>query len=196
MALCVIVPADVLRLHHSGFERTYEKYLGFLMRESEKKATNGVIWYILGVIWVLSLYPLDIAVVSILILSWADTAASTIGRLWGRYTPRLPARVPILGLPLAPRKSVAGFIAGSVTGALITAGFWGGLSTLGNIQPVWSWNSGITGTGVLAGWMGLGIISVVAGVISGVAEALDLGSLDDNLTLPIISVKDASDDKP
>ncbi|KAF7792227.1 hypothetical protein EIP86_003261 [Pleurotus ostreatoroseus] len=182
-----IAPADVLRLNHSGFERFYEKCLGFLMRESEKKSTNGVIWYIIGVIWVLGLYPLDVAVVSILVLSWADTAASTIGRLWGRYTPRLPARLPILGLPLAPRKSVAGFIAGSVTGAVITAGFWGALSTVGNITPIWSWAGGVTGTGVLTGWVGLGIISVVNGIISGVSEALDLGSLDDNLTLPIIS---------
>ena len=83
MALGIIIPADVLRLNHTGFERVYEKVLGFLMRESEKvravlslsphaaltamqKATNGVIWYIIGVIWVLALYPLDVAVVSIL----------------------------------------------------------------------------------------------------------------------------------
>ena len=88
VALAVIVPADYLRLHHAGFEKIYERCLGFLMRESEKvnrlskqlyflryltqtlisfqKSTNGVIWYIIGVIWVLSLYPLDVAVVSIL----------------------------------------------------------------------------------------------------------------------------------
>jgi len=35
--------------------------------------------------------------------------------------------------------------------------------------------------------MGLGIIGVFAGLVSGVAEALDLGSVDDNLSLPIIS---------
>jgi diacylglycerol kinase (CTP) len=61
------------------------------------------------------------------------------------------------------------------------------------------------------GWLGLGVLGVVAGLVAGVAEALgtltfflvipvvmvvlttrcvmfiDLGSLDDNLTLPIIS---------
>ena len=31
-----------------------------------KKSTNGVIWYILGVVLVLVFFPLDIAVVSIL----------------------------------------------------------------------------------------------------------------------------------
>ena len=35
-ALAVIVPADVLRLNNTTFERVYERCLGFLMRESEK----------------------------------------------------------------------------------------------------------------------------------------------------------------
>jgi len=197
MALAIIVPADFLRLKHSGFERVYERFLGFLMRESEKKSTNGVIWYIMGVIFVLAFYPLDVAVVAILILSWADTAASTIGRLFGRLTPPLPARVPLLGLPFAPRKSLAGFIAGSLAGASIVAGFWGWISPMGNVQPLWHWDSGVVypladgsgtvGSSFMGGWTGLGVMSVVGGVVSGVAEALDLGSLDDNLTLPIIS---------
>ena len=200
---------------------------GYLCSCYHQKSTNGVIWYILGVLWVLAFYPLDVAVVSILMcvlcrelsivdiptliftfvpsLSWADTAASTIGRMWGRYTPRLPARLPVLGLPFAPRKSLAGFIAGSVTGALITAGFWGWLGPLGSAAPVWSWESGVAGTGVLSGGLGLSMIGLVGGLIAGVSEALgtslhfiftswclltrlvDVGSLDDNLTLPIVS---------
>lgn len=36
MALCVIVPADLLRFSSKRFARTYETYLGFLMRESER----------------------------------------------------------------------------------------------------------------------------------------------------------------
>jgi diacylglycerol kinase (CTP) len=35
-AMLVIVPADILRLNYPSFERTYEKVLGFLMRENEK----------------------------------------------------------------------------------------------------------------------------------------------------------------
>ncbi|KAJ3492036.1 hypothetical protein NLI96_g330 [Meripilus lineatus] len=131
LALAVIVPADILRLNFPWFERIYERCLGFLMRESEKKSTNGVIWYIIGVVFVLALYPLDVAIVSILILSWADTAASTFGRMFGRYTPPLPRRVPILGIPFAPRKSLAGFIAGSLAGAAVAAGFWGWIARWG-----------------------------------------------------------------
>lgn len=110
-------------------------------------------------------------------LSWADTAASTIGRLWGRLTPPLPHRVPLLGLPFAPRKSVAGFLAGSVVGASIAAGFWGWVAPFGNIQPVWQWSSGVPPSpsdsgSFMSGWLGLGVISVVSGAVSGIAEAL------------------------
>lgn len=35
-AMLIIIPADILRLNYTPFERTYEKFLGFLMRESEK----------------------------------------------------------------------------------------------------------------------------------------------------------------
>ncbi|KAI0923066.1 hypothetical protein AcV5_009890 [Taiwanofungus camphoratus] len=135
--LAVIAPLDILRFRSPGFERLYERCVGFLMRESEKTSTNGVIWYLIGVIFVLAVYPIDIAVVSILILSWADTAASTIGRLWGSLTPPLPRRIPILNIPLAPRKSLAGFLAASVTGACIAVGFWGWLVPLCNTESSW-----------------------------------------------------------
>ncbi|KAF8653635.1 hypothetical protein AX16_003787 [Volvariella volvacea WC 439] len=208
-ALLVIVPADILRLSYPPFERLYERVLGFLMRESEKKTTNGVIWYILGVNFALTFYPLDVATVSILILSWADTAASTFGRMFGSRTPRLPRRLPFLRLPLAPRKSLAGFIAASVTGACIAAGFWGCLLPYRTGSDItWSWSQGARAVSTpgwmqalggatvghslhrgipTGGWLGLTAVSAVAGLVSGVAEALDLGSLDDNLTLPIIS---------
>lgn len=84
--LAVIAPLDILRFRSPGFERLYERCVGFLMRESEKvcffclgvlkgkdslcrsqqTSTNGVIWYLIGVIFVLAVYPIDIAVVSIL----------------------------------------------------------------------------------------------------------------------------------
>jgi diacylglycerol kinase (CTP) len=35
-ALAIIIPADLLRFRSRQFERTYERALGFLMRESEK----------------------------------------------------------------------------------------------------------------------------------------------------------------
>jgi len=207
-SLCIIVPTDIIRLNSPTFARIYERYLGFLMRDSEKTKSNGVIWYLIGVIWALTLYPIDIAILAVLLLSWADTAASTFGRLWGRYTPPLPRR--LLGLPLAPRKSFAGFTAAALTGAAITAGFWVFITpAFDPSQASWSLEQGVRalgfdntalGSAVRAalrdsglkavhngGWAGLALVSSVAGLVTAVAEALDLGALDDNLTLPIIS---------
>ncbi|KAF9443333.1 hypothetical protein P691DRAFT_738019 [Macrolepiota fuliginosa MF-IS2] len=198
-SLCIIVPADVLRLRSPRFERIYERFLGFLMRESEKTSTNGVIWYILGALLALTFYPADIAVIAIIILSWADTAASTIGRFYGPSSRRLPTHIPFLRIPLAPRKSMAGFVAACLTGGMIAIGFWALIAPVrfAGRDVSWDFVKGVRlglGSGVgngsegfLGGWVGLGVIGVVAGLVSGVAEAMDLGSWDDNLTLPVIS---------
>ncbi|KAI0301288.1 hypothetical protein BC826DRAFT_1101912 [Russula brevipes] len=203
-AMLIIVPADILRLNYPPFERTYERVLGSLMRESEKKHTNGVIWYIIGVVVVLSLYPRDVAPLL------GGHRRFNIWPLMGSRTPPLPSRIPILGLPLAPRKSLAGFLAASITGAVIVFSFWSWLVPLvGGAGPAWDWTRGVSGPGIdhsrlgqsvkamlgvagfdglpTGGWMGLAIISVVSGLVTGIAEALDLGDLDDNLTLPILS---------
>ncbi|KAJ3566192.1 hypothetical protein NP233_g7151 [Leucocoprinus birnbaumii] len=184
-SLCIIVPADLLRLRSPSFERLYERVLGFLMRESEKSSTNGVIWYILGVNFALQFYPRDVATVAILILSWADTAASTIGRLYGPSSPRLPShlciphpKLPIIKIPLAPRKSYAGFIAASLTGAMIAVGFWAWIAPMrfNGREVSWDFVRGVTSAGAegraLSEWWGLGVIGVVAGLVSGVAEAM------------------------
>ena len=132
----------------------------------------------------LFLHILNIAHVAFPSLSWADTAASTIGRLFGSYTPKLPSRVPFLRLPLAPRKSLAGFLAASVTGACIAFGFWGWIAGMrnGGRDVTWSWDGGVRGYAEAknSAKLGLGaggplellVIAIVAGVVSGVAEAL------------------------
>lgn len=115
-----------------------------------------------------------ILMLTIYSLAFADTAASTIGRLWGYLTPPLPRRIPIIGLPLAPRKSVAGFIAASLSGAAVVAGFWGWAVSMGVAEPLWTWDAGLVEakSTLLCGWAGLSAISLVGGLISGVAEAL------------------------
>ena len=128
-------------------------------------------------------------------LSWADTAASTFGRLWGSRTPPLPSHVPILGLPLAPRKSLAGFLAAFVTGTAIVFSFWSWfVPAVSGIDPTWDWTRGVSGSGVdgsslgegvravlhgvgldglpTGGMVGLAIISVFSGLVTGIAEAL------------------------
>ncbi|KAG8917950.1 hypothetical protein FRC02_002763 [Tulasnella sp. 418] len=54
-------------------------------------------------------------------------------------------------------------------------------------QVAWKWSSSEGVAGVSGGWLSLIVVSVVTGLISGLTEALDLGDVDDNLSLPIIS---------
>ncbi|PWN42484.1 hypothetical protein IE81DRAFT_366599 [Ceraceosorus guamensis] len=117
--LSVVVTADVIRLNYPPFETLYEQVLGFLMREAEKTRVNGVVPFLVGVISVLHFFPEDIACVSIMMLSWADTAASTFGRLYGARTPPLPSP------PFASRKSSAGFLAAVLVGTTAAFVFWG-----------------------------------------------------------------------
>jgi diacylglycerol kinase (CTP) len=66
IGLVSVLTLDFFRLKYPGFAEVWENYFGFLMRESERDQINGVVWYLIGVIFVLTLYPRDVAVVSIL----------------------------------------------------------------------------------------------------------------------------------
>ncbi len=150
---------------------------------SEVRGWNGVVWYLVGSIAVLSLFPKDISSLSILLLSWCDTAASTVGRIWGRYTPQVRRG-----------KSLAGCLASFAVGAITAAVFWG--LVVPN-TPNWAndaayplmWNErlGIEGVGEVTGGWALAMMSVVTGVIASVSEALDCFGLDDNVVIPVVS---------
>lgn len=89
----------------------------------------------------LTLYPRDIACLSISILAICDTAASVFGRLFGRYTPRLP----FSGTLFSPRKSLAGTLAACLFGFGTAWIFWTKLSTLGDEGDL-SWVPGRIGS--------------------------------------------------
>ena len=193
--LAMLIPialTDVIRHRYWQVNRFYIRCLGALMRESEVDGWNGVISYLLGAWIVLRFFPKDIGGISVLLLSWCDTAASTFGRLYGHRTWRV-----------RKGKSLAGSIAAVVTGVLTAAMFWGWLG------PLYSeYNTGVNAfayQGVLAlparareslglsfeqssltGYWALGAMSLVAGLVASASEALDLFGWDDNLTIPVL----------
>lgn len=200
-ALIPIASIDILRHQSTAVNKIYIQCVGALMRETEVTGYNGTIWYLLGVYLVLRFFPKDIGVMGVLLLSWCDTAASTFGRLWGRYTPQL-----------RQGKSVAGTLAAWSAGVLSACFFWGVMSrfygpfpndpenpltftgTL-HLVPVFLRNSldwagvspavanNLTVTGPLA----LGIVSVWTGIVAAGSELVDFFNLDDNLTIPLLS---------
>ena len=181
-ALLPIASADVLRFYSPAINALYIRLLGALMRESEVAAWNGVVWYLVGSITVLSVFPKDVATLSILLLSWCDTAASTIGRAWGRHTPRIRRG-----------KSLAGSLASFFVGAATAAAFWGYVvpnTPRWHDDPVnavmWNGALSLAGVGIAGGWA-LAVVSFVTGVIASASEAVDVFGLDDNVVIPIVS---------
>lgn len=164
------------------------------MRETEVDGYNGVIWYLLGAIIALQFYPKDVGTMSILLLSWCDTAASTFGRLYGRHTIRLRRG-----------KSLAGTLAAFVTGMLTAVMFWGWLAprtgTFPDDPPSGFMFKGQLGlplaatrylgwkdaSATIAGGAALAVMSVGTGLIAAASEFIDILGWDDNLTIPVLS---------
>ncbi|AEO71156.1 uncharacterized protein THITE_2171517 [Thermothielavioides terrestris NRRL 8126] len=191
-ALVPIAAVDVLRHHYAPFNRLYVKVLGALMRESEYAGYNGVIFYLLGAWAVLYFFPKDVGVMGTLLLSWCDTAASTFGRLYGRYTPRIRRG-----------KSLAGSLAAFIVGVGTSAFFWGWLAPTKGPLPG-DEHFMFTGSlrlpsaladavglepakAAISGGLALGIMSVWSGLVAAASEVVDIFGWDDNLTIPVLS---------
>jgi diacylglycerol kinase (CTP) len=192
--LIPVASMDLLRHRFTTVNQIYVKTLGALMRETEVDGYNGVIWYLLGAYIALKFFPKDVGVVSVLLLSWCDTAASTFGRLYGRYTIRLRRG-----------KSLAGTLAAFVTGTLTAMYFWGGLGPRTELVPGNPTDSfmfqGVLGlprlvtlslgwkesAGSISGTTALAVISACTGLIASVSEFIDMFGWDDNLTIPLLS---------
>lgn len=195
MALLIPISAtDYLRHTYASLNRFYVKCLGAFMRESEYAGWNGVVFYLLGTWIVLYCFPKDVATVAIMLLSWCDTAASTFGRLYGRYTPRI-----------RKGKSLAGSLAAFLVGVATAAWFWGWLAPNtpyfpGDDQNSLMFNGVLRLPAVVAnalglddaqatitGGLALGVMSLWSGLAAAGSEVVDIFGWDDNLTIPALS---------
>ena len=191
--LIPIATVDVIRFRWPAFNQFYIRVLGAFMRESEAHDRyNGVIMYLAGLWATMRFCRKDVAVVSVLLLSWCDTAASTFGRLYGRYTPRV-----------RKGKSLAGSLACFVFGVGASAFFWGFVAprTDGRFDQgvnSFAYQGRLTlpspareamGLSIrqatVEGGLALVVLSLASGLIASVSELADVWELDDNLTIPI-----------
>ncbi|CEP22010.1 unnamed protein product [Cyberlindnera jadinii] len=172
VAFIVITLLDLIRFYSKTFNYMYCQVVGFLMREKEVHGFNGVIWYILGLDFAFSFTTKDIAVLSVLLLSWSDTAASTCGRAWGHLTPKI-----------ARNKSLAGSMAAFAIGVISSYILYG------YIVPTYSqfnapgsilWTPEIS-------YLNIHTMSILAGFIAALSEGIDLFNWDDNFTIPVLS---------
>ncbi|SCU98348.1 LAFA_0G17304g1_1 [Lachancea sp. 'fantastica'] len=172
IAFVSIFALDLIRLRWTPFNKLYCKFVGALMRKREIHTYNGVLWYLLGLIFAFSFFPKDVALISLFLLSWSDTAASTFGRKFGHLTPKL-----------ARNKSLAGSIAAFIVGVSVCYGFYGiflphyrYVDSPGEI----SWSAETSK-------LTLGQFSVLSGVLAAFSEGIDLFNWDDNFTIPALS---------
>lgn len=191
-ALIPIATVDYIRHANESFNNFYVKIMGAFMRESEFAGWNGVIFYLLGAWIVLYSFPKDVGVMGVLLLSWCDTAASTFGRLYGRYTPRI-----------RKGKSLAGSLAAFITGVVTAWAFWGWLvpaigpmpgdesflfkGTL-SLPPSLASVAGLTAAqATVSGGVALAIMGAWSGFAAAASEVVDIFGWDDNLTIPVLS---------
>lgn len=193
-ALIPIASTDFLRHTYPALNRFYVKLLGAFMRESEFAGWNGVVWYLLGAWIVLYFFPKDVGLMGILLLSWCDTAASTVGRAYGRYTPRIRRG-----------KSLAGSLAAFAIGVITAASFWGWLAprtppfaedinfpfmftgTLSLPEAVRNTVGISEAQGSISGALALAVMSLWTGFVASASEVVDIFGWDDNLTIPVLS---------
>lgn len=172
IAFVIIFVLDVIRLNWPFFNYMYCHVVGALMRKSEIHKFNGVLWYLLGLIFSFHFFSKDVILISLFLLSWSDTAASTIGRKYGHLTPKI-----------AKNKSLAGSLAAFIVGFITVLAFYGyfvphydHVNLPGEIM----WDPQHSKLNLLQ-------ISLIGGFIAALSEGIDIFNLDDNFTIPVLS---------
>lgn len=170
MALFVIILInDIIRFRDPELNKKIVARWWFIIRDNEVNSYNGTLWYLAGVIILFLSAPRDILFMGILLLSWADTAASTIGRQFGKYTPQI-----------VPGKSVAGTLACFLVGSSCCYLVYGYFIPNFENQPgyiMWTPETSV---------LDLHTYALLSGVIASVSEFVDIFNIDDNFIIPVV----------
>lgn len=81
----VLLAIDLVRLRVPGFNLFFFRTVRSLASPREARGIASSTWYVVGILVAAILYPLEAVVPAILVLAFADPAASYIGRRWGRH---------------------------------------------------------------------------------------------------------------
>ena len=172
LALFIIVTGtDFIRFRSPSLNKVYCEILGPLMREKEVNTYNGVIWYLLGMVIVFSLFPKDVSLLSVLLLSWSDTAASTFGRAYGHLTPKFG------------NKSLAGSLASFATGiisAILLYKYFIPQYNHWNLPGDIMWTPETSN-------IPFPLLVFLVGLVGSISEAIDVYDIDDNFRIPVLT---------
>ena len=76
---------ETARLYLPGINRMFIHYFGILMRSEERHNPTGTLYYLLGALVALLLFPKEIVLFSMTVLAVGDPAAYIIGSNFGRF---------------------------------------------------------------------------------------------------------------
>jgi dolichol kinase len=124
---------DLIRNRIPVVNRVVIKFMGPLMRRSERDGVSGLPFYALGVSLSLFFYSRDIAIVSTMFLVFSDPLSSFFGVLYGKDK-------------ILPNKSLQGAVAGFFTCYLITLFYAMNTSVLGTHLLIFAIISGVIGS--------------------------------------------------
>lgn len=123
---------DITRARYPFINHLVIKFMGPLMRRSEKDGMSGFPFYALGVALALFFYSRNIAILSVMFLVFSDPLSSFFGVLYGKDK-------------IMPNKSLQGAVAGFFTCYLITLFYTMNHATLGNHILVFAVVAGLIG---------------------------------------------------
>lgn len=164
---------ETLRFQSSAYNQAFIKYFGFMLRDSERDHYNGILFFLLGLILTSSFLPKDLAVMCNLLLSWADTSALFVGRMYGKYT-----------FAVGPNKSFAGCAASFATGVLSCY--------LVYTVMIPAYGAQVDAPGDIfydkhASLLHVNVFALLCGFIASVSECINIYDIDDNFTIPVVS---------
>ena len=123
---------DISRARYPFINHLVIKFMGPLMRRSEKEGMSGLPFYALGVSLALFFYGRDIEILSVMFLVFSDPLSSFFGVLYGKDK-------------IMPNKSLQGAVAGFFTCYLITLFYTMNHVTLGNHILIFAVVAGMIG---------------------------------------------------
>lgn len=83
-AFVLLLALDVARLRVPALNAVAFRWLRPLISPREATGVASSTWYVLAAFLTYGLFPVSVAVPSLLVLALADPAASLVGRTWGR----------------------------------------------------------------------------------------------------------------
>jgi dolichol kinase len=172
VSLVLLIITEVLRFKSESFSIFFWKVLGPLMKDGERQYMNATLPYFTANLFVIYLFPAEIAVLSLAFLVIGDPFAAYIGANYGKN--RFYNGKSLEGI-------IAFIVSATIFGLFLTWGF-----SFYNPDSIYSMFDPM-GEFQFSSLIVLIIGAIIAGITEFFSSTTWKGFLDDNLLIPVIS---------